>query len=310
MYIYHYGRKYTDFLYINMKSNRSLHLRPFFRLFLFPRVGRSVAHIATFFVLVLTFPLVPYPRVSIFSFHTPMMVSSFYSLPCFVLTVRPIACRHVFSGSFPFCRYPAAFYFDRFRPCCFTPRFIPIRPFCSQYYPAAFLSNPSYHFRPGVFSLVLFRSDISVQSLLSRGVPFRSVSPPSFPFCRFFLASLPSPPPPPPSYPAAQVLDTTAILSSLLIVDLRLSHSNYCFSFNRQDLEVVNNSGNVKRVRPQEVRGKRNTQSRRAFVVDAQQNQLEASKTFRLGRGRQDLTCLEGGGGEGAYGSVGDLFAL
>ncbi|CAN0332948.1 unnamed protein product, partial [Hapterophycus canaliculatus] len=44
---------------------------------------------------------------------------------------------------------------------------------------------------------------------------------------------------------------------------------------NREDLEVVNNSGNVKRVRPQEIRGKRNAQSRRAFVVDTQQNQLE-----------------------------------
>lgn len=42
-----------------------------------------------------------------------------------------------------------------------------------------------------------------------------------------------------------------------------------------QDLEVVNNAGNVKRVRPQDIRGKRNSQSRRAFVVDTQQNQLE-----------------------------------
>lgn len=42
-----------------------------------------------------------------------------------------------------------------------------------------------------------------------------------------------------------------------------------------QDLEVVNNAGNVKRVRPQDIRGKKNSQSRRSFVVDTQQNQLE-----------------------------------
>ena len=60
-----------------------------------------------------------------------------------------------------------------------------------------------------------------------------------------------------------------------------LSMDYYCWrgrrrvSVDLQDLEVVNNAGNVKRVRPQDIRGKRNSQSRRAFVVDTQQNQLE-----------------------------------
>ena len=49
-----------------------------------------------------------------------------------------------------------------------------------------------------------------------------------------------------------------------------------------QDLEVVNNAGNVKRVRPQDIRGKRNSQSRRAFVVDTQQNQLEVRRACDL----------------------------
>ncbi|CAN0121514.1 unnamed protein product, partial [Ectocarpus sp. 8 AP-2014] len=55
---------------------------------------------------------------------------------------------------------------------------------------------------------------------------------------------------------------------------------------NREDLEVVNNSGNVKRVRPQEIRGKRNSQSRRAFVVDTQQNQLEVDNVVEVVEGQ------------------------
>lgn len=58
----------------------------------------------------------------------------------------------------------------------------------------------------------------------------------------------------------------------------------FCFFAARvQDLEVVNNSGNVKRIRPQEIRGKRNTQSRRAFVVDSQNNQLEVRMYVPMG---------------------------
>lgn len=50
-----------------------------------------------------------------------------------------------------------------------------------------------------------------------------------------------------------------------------------------QDLEVVNNAGNAKMVRPQDIRGKRNSQSRRAFVVDTQQNQLEVCMFDAMG---------------------------
>ncbi|CAM9770784.1 unnamed protein product, partial [Choristocarpus tenellus] len=53
-----------------------------------------------------------------------------------------------------------------------------------------------------------------------------------------------------------------------------------------KDVEVVNNAGTVKKVHPQEIRGKRNTQSRRAFVVDAQQNQLEVDNVVSVVEGR------------------------
>ena len=62
---------------------------------------------------------------------------------------------------------------------------------------------------------------------------------------------------------------------SIVFFNLPLYFSYFLGSWSHQDLEVVNNSGTLKRARPQEIRGKRNTQSRRAFVVDSQQNQLE-----------------------------------